>query len=259
MVIFARLMISVAPPAVLFAASMVFVARPELFFTPSTVRFARSAVRFAPATVRFSRVDVFRYSIDGFLCSVDGFICSVEARNWWIDATSSIDAVNITFRAVLKTDAEAAVCCIGVKLTAARPGKCSFLPNFVVGSAPRSSHGARKTVDRTRKTVDRANKTVGDGRRLFGSGANCLNTPLQAPTIANRTPRSRLRKHYPSANQEQPGVPIPQQCGGHRFRRPGSDECSRRHPTMICARTSHRATGGRTLPRQTQCLRNCRP
>jgi hypothetical protein len=118
-------------------------------------------------------IDGLLYFTDGLICSADGFICSVEARNWWIGATTSIDAVNITFRGGLKTYAEAAICCIGVKLTAAGPGKCSFLPNFVVGSPPRRSNGAKNIVDRANKTVARAKKTIGDGRMLLGLGAKC--------------------------------------------------------------------------------------
>ncbi len=116
----------------------------------------RSSVR-----ALFRSTDGLICPVGGFLCSTDGFIYSVEARNWWIEATSSMDAVNLASRGVLKTYAEAAICCIGAKLTAAGPETCSFLPNFVADSAPRRSNGARNIVARANKTISRANKTVG--------------------------------------------------------------------------------------------------
>jgi hypothetical protein len=116
------------------------------------------------------------YSADGFFCSADGFIYSVEARNWWVDAISSIRAVNITFGLALETYAEPPICCNGAKLTVAGPGKYSLLPNFVVDSAPRSFSGARKTIGR-------ANKTVGGCRMcsFLGRNAPVADLALESP------------------------------------------------------------------------------
>lgn len=143
-------------------------------------------------------VDGLICSRDGFLCSADGFIYSVEARNWWIDSTSSMDAVNIASRRVLKTDGEAVICYIGVKLTVTGHEKCSFLPNFVADSAPSSTKGARNIVDR-------ANKTISGRRMCPNSGANCptggragavapsVTYPAESWSTIGRTPAKCLK------------------------------------------------------------------
>jgi hypothetical protein len=98
-------------------------------------------------------IDGLICSVDGFVCSADGFICSAHARNWWVDAISSIRAVNITFRLAPATNAEPGFCWDGAKLSVAGPGKYSLLPNFVANAASRTFDGAKKTVDRVNKTI----------------------------------------------------------------------------------------------------------